>query len=292
MGEGFKLDDAGSYDELADRFDRLSDRHTARIAEALAGEVRRDQADLVVDVGCGSGLLTRRLSGRQVIGVDLSAGMLAVAKQRCDAEFVRADAESFGFRDDSVDCIASLFALLHLPDPLACLRECRRVLRVGGGIHVAFGAGPTLLSAGGLQRIGDELGVRLESGLRSPLRGPQLLDGIVEEMTGPEEAETTEIAGGGSADRRTAAASVFRLAGFANLRYGWAGEYRVIETIDDFWELQSVFSSFSRKRLSSATQAMRDAIRQKFDDRCSAALRAGVKMVYPLGAAIISGRKR
>ena len=292
MGAGFKLDDAGSYDDLADRFDRLSDRHTARIAEALAEEVRRTQADRVIDVGCGSGLLTRRLLGREVVGVDLSAGMLAVAKQRCDAVFVRADAEAFGFQDESVDCIASLFALLHLPDPLACLRECRRVLRVGGRIHVAFGAGPTLLSSGGVQRVREELGIRLRSRLRAPLRGPLLLDSIVEEMTGPEEAETTEIAGGGSSDRRAAAAAVFRQAGFAELRYGWAGEYRVIDTIDDFWELQSVFSSFSRKRLASAAPAMCQAIREKFENRCSAAIRGGVKMVYPLGAAILSGCKR
>lgn len=284
----FKAADAGSYDALAADFDRLSEAHTGRIADALAALPNRLNLDRVLDVGCGSGLLTRRLRAGNVVGLDLSSGMLSDAKKRSTADFLRADAECLGLRDAAVDGVASLFALLHLPDPEACLHECRRILRPGGCIFLGYGSGPHWTSPQAVVRIGQELGARWRSGFRAPLRAPQFLDAIVEEATGPREGEVTALARG---DAQTSVETLFQQAGLRITARDWVGDCRVLTSPEEFWEVQAVFSSFSRKRLAAASEQQRASIRAQFFERCDAASRKGVEMVYAFGASIVSAVK-
>lgn len=94
----------------------------------------------VLDLGCGSGDVTvlLALAGARVIGVDLSPGMVDVARRRverfapgADARFVAAPAEELPLEDGSVDVILGRFILHHLDIPRAA-RECARVLAPGG----------------------------------------------------------------------------------------------------------------------------------------------------------------
>lgn len=92
----------------------------------------------VLDVGCGTGVVARHAktiaggSGR-VVGLDLNAGMLAVARRLAPAiEWCRSDAAALPFGDESFDGVLSLAALTFFADRVASLREVRRVLRVGG----------------------------------------------------------------------------------------------------------------------------------------------------------------
>ncbi|MFZ5444996.1 MAG: methyltransferase domain-containing protein [Myxococcota bacterium] len=95
----------------------------------------------IVDLGCGAGLILRRLSRdfphHQVIGVDVSRPMLeeAMAQVREHAEaadFVRAQVPGLPFNDASVGAIVAV-GFIHFQQELApLLRECGRVLKPGG----------------------------------------------------------------------------------------------------------------------------------------------------------------
>ncbi len=98
--------------------------------------------DTVVDLGCGTGLLTMALMGagafRQCLSVDLSAAMLRALRANLQREgvsgvrTVRADVTRLPLADGAVDCVVGNSMLHHLPDVPAFLREVARVLRPGG----------------------------------------------------------------------------------------------------------------------------------------------------------------
>lgn len=83
----------------------------------------------VLDVACGTGFLTASLRGN-VTGLDQSASMLAVARQRvARAAFVRGDALQLPFRSKQFDCLMTAHFYGHLDQParLRFLSEARRV---------------------------------------------------------------------------------------------------------------------------------------------------------------------
>ncbi len=130
--------ECGYYDE---RFGIVHDEVSAHAAvtevEQLLGSRLRD-GDVVVDVGCGTGWfaagLTRLRPDVQVIGVDLSAGMLGKAASAGATVLVQGDATRLPFADGVVDVVVGRGVLHHLPDPVAALREWRRVMRPSGAV--------------------------------------------------------------------------------------------------------------------------------------------------------------
>ena len=85
----------------------------------------------VLDVGCGTGFLTRHLEG-DVVGLDQSEGMLGIARRRApDATFVRGDALDLPFPDGSFGRVSAgnFYGLLLPPERGAFLAEARRVGR-------------------------------------------------------------------------------------------------------------------------------------------------------------------
>lgn len=85
--------------------------------------------DSFLDVACGTGYLTEHLRG-SVIGLDQSASMLAVARQRMPgAAFVRGDGLQLPFRSKQFDCLVSAHFYGHLDETARrlFLAEARRV---------------------------------------------------------------------------------------------------------------------------------------------------------------------
>lgn len=107
-----------------------------------AGEVSAGQC--VLDLACGTGVVARRASqvvegSGRVVGLDLNADMLEVARSRAPAVlWCRGDAGALPFADACFDVVLSLAALMFFPDRVGALREVRRVLRPGGraAVHV------------------------------------------------------------------------------------------------------------------------------------------------------------
>ena len=97
----------------------------------------------VLDVACGTGLLSREISSRAtasvyVAGLDPSPGMLAVAKELAPAiDWNEGVAESLPFPDDSFDTVVSQFGLMFFTDRHQAVREMIRILKPGGRIVVA-----------------------------------------------------------------------------------------------------------------------------------------------------------
>jgi SAM-dependent methyltransferase len=117
-------------------------RIRAQVCEGLAGEV--------VEIGFGTGHnlpflpdeVTRlRAVDPMAKGRDLAAGRLAQA--RCEVEFVGLDGQRLPLPDASADAVLLTWTLCSIEDPVAAVREMRRVLRPGGQVHfVEHGLSP------------------------------------------------------------------------------------------------------------------------------------------------------
>lgn len=136
------------YDE---RFAIVHDERSARQARAevekLLGRPVR-AGEVVLDPGCGTGWqaagLRRALPDATVVGVDLSAGMLAKSRAAGAWPLVQADAEHLPLAAGSVDLVVTRGVLHHLPDVPGALAEWHRVLRPGGSVVVVSEPTPTV----------------------------------------------------------------------------------------------------------------------------------------------------
>ena len=92
----------------------------------------------VLDVGCGPGTITADLAGLvpdgEVTGIDAAVGVLAQARQeaerrgRDNVRFETGDVYRLGYPDGTFDVVHAHQVMQHLSNPVAALREMRRVL--------------------------------------------------------------------------------------------------------------------------------------------------------------------
>jgi len=96
----------------------------------------------VLDAGCGTGYLSRKLAGRGagVVGVDFSPNMIAIARAASPEIDFRVDSCSqlATIEDDSVDLVVSNYVLMDTPDLDAAISAFARVLRRGGFAVLVF----------------------------------------------------------------------------------------------------------------------------------------------------------
>jgi SAM-dependent methyltransferase len=96
----------------------------------------------VLDVGCGPGTITidiaRRVAPESVVGIDAADDVIAAAREAAaeagvsNLELEVGDVYALEHDDDSFDVVHAHQVLQHLADPVAALREMRRVCRPGG----------------------------------------------------------------------------------------------------------------------------------------------------------------
>lgn len=128
------------YEAEADAYDatRGGEPRAGAAAEAVLGLVPEDVGRLL-DVACGTGIVTRRLAagrpGLRVTGADLTHAMARLAVSRLPGAVVRADCRRLPVRDQAFEAVATIW-LLHLlqgpEDARAVVTECARALRPGG----------------------------------------------------------------------------------------------------------------------------------------------------------------
>jgi SAM-dependent methyltransferase len=126
-----------SFTSGADQYDRFMGRYSAPLAPVFTDFARLADGDRVLDVGCGPGALTRELAGRRgsgsVSAVDPSEAFVAAVRDRLPGVRVeRAVAEALPFDDRSFDATLSQLVVHFMADPVAGLREMRRVTAARG----------------------------------------------------------------------------------------------------------------------------------------------------------------
>jgi ubiquinone/menaquinone biosynthesis C-methylase UbiE len=186
---------AADYDRGIQLFDRLL---LGDGRERLCSRARGDSLELAI--GTGLNIAFYRPDVR-LTGIDVSPGMLSVARARADkklgvrAELRVGDAQAIDFPDGSFDSVVCTLSLCTIPDETRALAEAYRVLRPGGQLLMLEHVRSPLAPVRWLERVLDPL-ARLSGGdhlLRDPLdhlavTGFQLVHcarskwGIVEEV--------------------------------------------------------------------------------------------------------------
>lgn len=140
-----------SYDTVAQGYaelfqDGLARHPHVRGALALFAELLRDVGGPVLDAGCGIGLLCGPLRdlGLDVFGIDLSPGMLAIARRRHpELRFEVGSLTDLDVADASVGGVLAFYSVIHVPDEEipGVFAHFRRVLRPGGVAMIGFHVG-------------------------------------------------------------------------------------------------------------------------------------------------------
>lgn len=129
---------------LQERLDALF----APLSRAAIDHARPLPGEHVLDVGCGCGATVLELARRvglagSVTGVDVSAHMLARAKERISAEglsqvtLTLADAATQPFMPGSIDLVFSRLGIMFFSDPVAAFANLRRALKLSGRVVLA-----------------------------------------------------------------------------------------------------------------------------------------------------------
>ncbi len=152
---------AGLFDGIAQSYEwparLLSLGQYDRWHRFLVSRLQLEAGSRLLDVATGTGLVAERARAAwdcEVVGVDLSARMLANARSRADKEnkarawdLLRARAEDLPFTSGTFDAVVFTYLLRYVADPGETIRELVRVLRPGGmlaSLEFAVPPGPIL----------------------------------------------------------------------------------------------------------------------------------------------------
>jgi ubiquinone/menaquinone biosynthesis C-methylase UbiE len=132
------------FDAGAEHFDSWSVTSDGRMLRGLAEFCGVTQEDELLDVACGTGAFALHAAAlaRSVTGVDISAGMIAVARKNAsdrglgNARFVRQNVEGLGFEDDTFSMVVSRSAFHHMARHQEVFAEMVRCCRPGGTVCV------------------------------------------------------------------------------------------------------------------------------------------------------------
>ena len=184
FGRGYGSDAAANYEKY---FVPLVARPFADLLMQAAG---LQQGERVLDVACGTGLVTRlaaERTGGTAAGLDMNQGMLAVAKAATpdglSIEWHESSAEAMPLPDESFDVVLCQLSLQLFPDKPAALTEMRRVLTSDGRL--------ALIVPGKMTRLYEIIAAALETHIGPQASGffravfslddPEELRGILED---------------------------------------------------------------------------------------------------------------
>ncbi len=136
------------WDRAAPFYQSLWESQLAPAHDAVLAGAALSSGDAVLDAACGTGALTLHAaqqvaSGGRVVGVDTSARMIEIARQRAGAHqashvsFIRNEFEHVVLPGRSFDVVLCAFGLMYMPDPRHALQVMRRLLRPGGRVGIA-----------------------------------------------------------------------------------------------------------------------------------------------------------
>lgn len=123
----------------------LAEAHNGPLFEAVLDAARVGAGTQLLDVGCGSGLAIVLAAERGALpsGIDISPGLLGVARERLpQADLREGDMEELPFDDAAFDAVIGINAFQFAGDPSRALSQAARVLRPGGRLVASLFAAP------------------------------------------------------------------------------------------------------------------------------------------------------
>src|SRR5262249_24652249 len=151
--EAVRAFEHAGWQQAAAGYDATFARAVALFAEPLLDAARIAAGMKVLDVCCGTGIITAAAAARgaHAAGLDFSAAMLTEARRaHPQLQFDEGDAEGLSYTDASFDAVVSNFGVHHVPRPEKALAEAFRVLRPGGRVAATTWAAPAENIAWGL----------------------------------------------------------------------------------------------------------------------------------------------
>jgi ubiquinone/menaquinone biosynthesis C-methylase UbiE len=133
--DAFNRFEAESWDQRADGYHRFWATLTTRVVEPLLDAAEVGRGTRVLDVATGPGYVAAACAvrGADVVGVDVAAEMVSLARRlRPEIEFRQADAEQLPYIDHSFDAVLANFLVPHVGRPEHIAAELRRVLEPTG----------------------------------------------------------------------------------------------------------------------------------------------------------------
>lgn len=134
--------DPAQYEDLADQWweprGAFAMLHWLAAARAAIIPPPTRPGAVLVDVGCGGGLLAPRLSGAGYahVGVDLSPSAVGIARRHGLRHVLRGDVHALPLSAETADVVAAGEILEHVADLSLVVGECCRVLRPGGTLII------------------------------------------------------------------------------------------------------------------------------------------------------------
>lgn len=142
-----KLDDA-ALGTIATRLESRGQHPVyLRMMDAYLDAMRIDDAKVVIDLGCGTGVASRRIARRpgfsgHVTGIDRSPFLIEAASRLADDEhltFRVGDTQSLDLGDGEFDAVVAHTVISHVDSPIAMLAEVARIAKPGGSIGIFDG---------------------------------------------------------------------------------------------------------------------------------------------------------
>ncbi|MCL2299126.1 MAG: methyltransferase domain-containing protein [Firmicutes bacterium] len=129
------------FDNLAESYDEgFAGKASQKFYNLLLREISLQPGAAVLDVGCGTGALLRRIAGTADItgyGVDVEENMIAQAQKQCpEMQFAIAPCDQLPFEDQSFDAVVACMAYHHFDNKAGFAQEAARVLRPGGVLYI------------------------------------------------------------------------------------------------------------------------------------------------------------
>jgi len=123
------------YDQTAGGYDaQYAEEQNAKM-EATVSNIVLKKNNIVLDVGCGTGLLFPYIADKTqfLIAIDISRKLLKQAKKRAkqhpNIALIQADADHTPFKNQTFHTVFAVTLLQNMPNPPATLREIERITR-------------------------------------------------------------------------------------------------------------------------------------------------------------------
>ena len=123
----------GIFNNFAGAYDNIWEKRMTLFTDMLIRDVQVPENPMVLDVGCGTGLLFKHLLNKvkSTVGVDISRGLLGEARKRMhdrqDISLVQADADNLPFKEKAFNSVFAVTLVQNTPNVDNVLNEIKRV---------------------------------------------------------------------------------------------------------------------------------------------------------------------